>query len=100
MIIGFYTSGAAISTAVLAELRDEIVALHKRYKRISRANISFRQKTTSSKAEKICEIRLFMAGSTIVAKGSCKSFEHASQKAMALLNENIAETAKQKLHLL
>lgn len=100
MIIEFYTSGAEISAAVLAQLRDEIIELHKRYERISRVNISFRQKTKSSSAEKICDIRLFMAGNTIVAKGSCKHFDHASQKAMALLNENIAETLKQKLHLL
>ena len=100
MIIEFYTSGAEISAAVLAQLRDEIIELHRRYERISRANISFRQKTKSSNAEKICEISLFMAGNTIVAKGSCKNFDHACQKAMALLNETIADAVKHKLHLL
>lgn len=100
MIIEFYTPDGSIGESIIPYVRDEILKLHKQHKNISRADISFRQKKRQSGLEKICEISLFIAGSTVTAKGICKNYDHASQKAIAALNENLALSLKQKAHAL
>lgn len=100
MIIEFYIPDGGVNEIIIEYVRDEIIKLHKQYKGISRADISFRQKIRSASKEKMCEISLFIAGSSINAKGICKNFDHASKKAIAALNENVFTSFKQKVHAL
>lgn len=100
MIIEFYTPCSDINESTICYVRDEMMKLHKQYKTISRAGISFKQKRKQSGPEKICEISLFIAGNSINAKGICKSFDHACKKAVAILNDNIVSGFKQKVHSL
>ena len=100
MIIEFYTSDGAIGESIINYARDGILKLHKEYKNISRADVSFRQKKRQSGIERICEISLFMAGNTITAKGICKGFDHACAKAVDALHQNLILNLKQKVHSL
>lgn len=98
MKVEFYSSDNAVTETVITYIRDEIMKLHKQYNNISRADISFKQKKRQTGSEKMCEISLFIAGSSVDAKGICKSFDHASKKAIALLNENVQASFRQKVH--
>lgn len=100
MIIEFYTPDTGVDNSIITYVRDEIIKLHKQHGTISRADISFRQKTRHSSLERMCEISLFIAGSSVNAKGVCKNFDHASRKAIAVLNENLIASFRQKVHAL
>lgn len=100
MIIEFYMPDKTVNDATLVYVRDEIMKLHKQYKNISRADISFRQKNRQAGSEKMCEISLFISGNTVTAKGICKNFDHASEKAVSVLTENLVSSLKQKIHAL
>ena len=98
MIIEFYTPDGGVQEPTIKFVRDEILKLHKQYKNISRADVSFRNRITQKNSEKTCEISLFMAGNTITAKAICKSFDNASKKAVAGINENVNLNLKEKVH--
>lgn len=100
MIIEFYTPDGGVDEPIITYVRDEIIKLHKQHTGISRADISFRQRVRNTSKEKMCEISLFIAGSSIHAKSVCKNFDHASRKAIATLHENVVSSCKQKVHAL
>lgn len=100
MIIEFYMPDRGVNDATVVYVRDEIMKLHKQHKNISRADISFRQKIRRASSEQICEISLFISGSTVTAKGICKNFDHACKKAVTTLNENLILSLRQKVHAL
>lgn len=100
MNIEFYTSDAVIADAIISYIRDEIMRLHRQYKLISRCDVSFRLKKKPAGSEKVCEISMFIAGNTINAKCISKSFDNASKKAVAALEENLVASVKHKTHSL
>lgn len=100
MIIEFFTPDGGVNELIIKYVRDEIIKLHRQHKGISRADISFRQKTRKTGKEKMCEISLFVAGNTIHAKGTCKHFDRACQKAIASLNENVIASFRYKVQAL
>lgn len=100
MIIEFYMPDSGVNDAIVIFIRDEIMKLHKQYKNISRADISFSQKNRRSGLERICEISLFISGNTVTAKAICKNFDHACRKAVTTLNENVLLSLRQKVHAL
>lgn len=94
MNIEVYTPEKEVKEWLVSYVRDAIIALHNQHKEISRGEIYFKDKTTEEKPGRVCEINLSIFQNSITVSGFGNTFDEAAKKAVADLNNLIAQTFK------
>jgi hypothetical protein len=89
MNIEFYTPSGQVSESLVAAVRKAIMLQHKLHSKISKAEISFKQRKKIVSIEKICEIRFVISGLVNIVTGTADSYDKAVPKAIQKLEEAI-----------
>ena len=91
MNIEFHEPQGKVKVFVTDYLRDRLIALHRKDKEISRAQVYFRVQPDTSPDDKVCEIDLTIYGDSLFVHRSASSFEHAMRETLEELEKKIDE---------
>lgn len=92
MNIEFYTPEGQVREWVINYIKEQLIELHKRNKKISRAEVYFRDQNSI----KTCEVELSIYGDSISVQRSADKYEKAAREVLKELTAKIDEQAKIK----
>ena len=91
MNIEFQASQGQVKEWVIDHVREKLMELYHRDKRISRAQVYFREQPDAEGGSKICEIDLSIYGDSLFVRRKAGSFEQASMEVLKELTEKVDE---------
>ena len=94
MNIEFFAPQGQVKEWLITYVRNELMKLHSRDKRISRAEVYFRYKPHESFLDKICEISLTIYGNAISIQRKADSYEEAAREAVEELGRKVGARLK------
>ncbi len=97
MTIEFHTAHGKVPEKLVAEIRTEILKLLHINKEIKRAEVTLKEDQEMQSAEnKLCEIRLSVYGSDLLANAWKNNFEKSAREVIKELNKLVKQQASQK----
>ena len=92
MNIEFYTPESQVKEWVINYIKEQLMELHNRNKKISRAEVYFRDQNVV----KICEVELSIYGNSISVQRSADKYENAAREVVKELTAKMEEQAKMR----
>jgi hypothetical protein len=91
MNIEFHAPEGQVKEWILRYIRVNLLDFYHAYKKISRAEVYFREEPYEDHNDKVCEISLAIFGDAFFAHERALSYEQAAQNVLSVLREKIEE---------
>ena len=88
MTIEFYTPEGEVREWIIKLIKDQLTELHRKNKKISRAEVHFRDQKTI----KVCEIELITFGESIIIQRFAGHYDEAASAALTELKSKMEES--------
>ena len=92
MNIEFYTPEGQVREWIINYVKEQLMKLYKRNKKIARAEVYFRDQGN----QKVCEVDLSMYGESMLVHNMADSFDKAAREVLQELTRKIEEQLKTK----
>ena len=94
MTLEFHMQQGSIQERIVSYVRDQILKMYNKDRRISRAEIYFRERPLGNLQYKLCEIDLSILGGSMFIQRRADTFEQAAKEVVEALTRKIDDRIK------